>query len=83
MMDTMIQTLEDKVMALVNEMEELRKDMQRVKQENIFLKTERENQRQKLQGLISLLESVDAPQESSHVHEHVFAHGRKEEVIAL
>ncbi len=60
MTDTLIQTLEEKVMMLLTELEDLRFEVQQLKQENSHFKAEKINYTQKLQGLISLLDSADA-----------------------
>jgi regulator of replication initiation timing len=82
MTDTLLQKIEEKVMILVTELEELRKEMHRVRQENSSLKAEKTNHAQKLQGLISLLEAVDVSVEPMHTHEHTYAQNRMEEVAA-
>ena len=61
MTDTLIQTLEEKVMLLLTELEDLRFEVQQLKQENANFKAEKNNYAQKLQGLIALLDSVDVP----------------------
>lgn len=59
MTDTLIQTLEEKVMLLLTELEDLRFEVQQLKQENNQFKTEKAHYTQKLQGLISLLDSSE------------------------
>ena len=68
MTDNFLQKLEEKVMVLLTELETLRKEHSQLKQENINLKTEKQNHAKKLQGLISLLDSLEATAEDpSHV----------------
>lgn len=83
MTDTLLYKIEEKVMVLVTELEEMRKEMHRIKQENTQLKTEKAGYAQKLQGLISLLESVDTVPETLFTHEHSFTQNRMEEVAAM
>lgn len=59
MTDTLIKTLEEKVMMLLTELEDLRFEVQQLKQENAQFKTEKAHYAQKLQGLISLMDSAD------------------------
>ena len=61
MTDTLIQKLEEKVMMLVTELEDLRFEIQQLREENSSFKNEKARYTQKLQGLISMLDSVDAP----------------------
>jgi len=67
--DSFFQQLEEKVMALLSEREDSLKENQRLhheitilKQENAALKTERENHTHKLEGIVSLLESITGPE---------------------
>lgn len=60
MTDTaLIQKLEEKVMMLLTELEDLRFEVQQLKNENASFKTEKTHYTQKLQSLISLLDSID------------------------
>jgi regulator of replication initiation timing len=59
MIEDLIQKLEEKVITLVSELDDARKELARVRKENASLKAEKEDQRQKLSGLISLLDAVD------------------------
>lgn len=54
----LLQKLEERMMALLAELEKSRQDNQRLAQENYDLKNERENNAKSLNGLISLLDSV-------------------------
>lgn len=68
MTDNFLQKLEEKVMVLLTELEVLRKEHSQLKQENANLKAEKQNHAKKLQGLISLLDSLEATtEESGHV----------------
>lgn len=69
--DSLFSKLEEKMMLLLAEIEDLRKENQRLHNENSSLKADRENQRvegikheeelkQRLEGLVSLLDSVNA-----------------------
>lgn len=83
MTENLFLKVEEKVMTLVTELEDLRKEMNRVRQENLQLKADKTNHGQKLQGLISLLEAIDVIHEPRPIHEHVFSHARAEEVAAV
>jgi regulator of replication initiation timing len=63
MTDNFLHKLEEKVMVLLTELEVLRKDVGLLKQENAHLKAEKQNHAKKLQGLISLLDSLEATTE--------------------
>lgn len=58
-MENLLQNLEEKIMALVSELETLRHDMHRVQQENALLKSEKNSQSRKLQDLIALMDAID------------------------
>lgn len=60
MTDNFLQRLEEKVMVLLTELESLRKELNQLRHENANLKTERTNHAKKLQGLVSLLDSLEA-----------------------
>lgn len=60
MTENLLQKLEEKMMMLLSEVEDLRKDVQRISHENSALRFEKENNSKKLQDLISLLDSVSA-----------------------
>jgi regulator of replication initiation timing len=81
MTDNLLQKLEEKVMALVLELEDLRKEVHLVRQENIFLKTDKTNQTQKLQNLISLLEATSL--EVAPVSEYSFSQNHREEAAVV
>jgi regulator of replication initiation timing len=80
MTDTLLYKVEERVMVLVAELEEMRNEMQRVKQENGMLKAEKATYAQKLQGLISLLETVDTAISETV---HVFTLNRVEEAAIV
>lgn len=60
MTDNLLQKLEERMMTLLAELESLRKETNRLKQENHDLKGEYGNHIKKLQGLVSLLDSLDS-----------------------
>jgi regulator of replication initiation timing len=59
MSETLLQKLEEKMMMVLSEVEISRKEITRLQQENTALKAERENNSQKLHGLISLLDTMN------------------------
>lgn len=59
MTENLLQKLEEKMMALLSEVEDLRNEVARVTHENTTLKFERETNAEKLRGLISLMETVN------------------------
>ncbi len=66
MTDSLLQKVEEKVMALVTELENLRKelhharsDLNHTRAENSTLKSEKINYIEKMQDLVSLLDAVD------------------------
>jgi len=67
MTDNFLQKLEEKVMILLTELEDLRFTVQQLKEEKANLEIEKFNYTQKLQGLITLLDSVDDATEESVV----------------
>lgn len=58
MTETLLQKLEEKMMLLLSELEDARREMHRLNHENALLKAEKENHANKLADLISLLETV-------------------------
>lgn len=73
MMDNLLQKLEERVTLLVAEVDEVRKELYRVRQENASLKAEKDIQKQKLQSLISLLDAFDVNQDRMFVEDNVIA----------
>jgi len=59
MTEALLQKLEEKMMLLLSEVEDLRKDVQHFKAENTALKFERENHARKLHDMLSLLDAVN------------------------
>jgi len=59
MTENLLQKLEEKMMLVLTEMEDLRKEVQRLSHENAAFKQEKEGQMRKLQDLVSLLDSVN------------------------
>lgn len=58
MTENLLEKLEEKMMALLTEVEDLRKDVLRLNHENHSLKAEKDNNSKKLTDLISLLDTV-------------------------
>jgi len=69
MTDNLLYKLEEKMVSLLTELENLRKEVSKVKQENATLKTDQIKYGQKLQDILSLLDSLDAPLSTSVVHD--------------
>ena len=69
MTDSLLQKLEERLLALVAELDGLRKGLNLLKQENSILKTEKLNSTKRLQELISLLETQDTSS-GSFVNHH-------------
>lgn len=63
MTDNFLQKLEEKVMILLTELETLRKELNQLRHENSTFKAEKVNYVKKLQGVLSLLDSMEDPQE--------------------
>lgn len=82
MTDNFLQKLEEKVMVLLTELEVLRKEHHQLKQENANLKAEKQNHAKKLQGLISLLDSLEATTEESANVELELIQGKEEYATA-
>lgn len=68
MTEQMLQKLEEKMMMLLGEVEDLRKTVDRLHQENAVLKQEntgikvdRENHTRKLEDLLSMLDTMNTP----------------------
>lgn len=59
MTDILLQKIEEKVMVLVTELEDSRKEINQLRHENSLLKSEKVGFTKKLQGLISLLDEFD------------------------
>lgn len=64
MTENLLQKLEEKMMALVTELEDLRKEVQRLHHENGLMRTERENNASKLQYLVSLIDAVNVVEQT-------------------
>lgn len=64
MTESMIYKIEEKVMSLLTELEHLRKEHARMKHENEAMKAEKLDAAKKMQSLISLLDSIDTPNDS-------------------
>lgn len=59
MTENLLQKLEERMMMVLSEVEVLRKEVQHLHQENSTLRFEKESNTQKLQGLVSLLDSMN------------------------
>lgn len=60
MPESLLQKLEEKMMLMISEVEELRKENLQLNQENSTLKMEKESHARKLQDLIGLLDAVSS-----------------------
>lgn len=58
MTENLLQKLEEKMMLLLTEIEDARRELQRLSQENSLLKIEKENHFKKLADIVSLLDTV-------------------------
>lgn len=58
MTESVLQKLEERVLQVLSKMEDLRRELIQVKQENNTLRGEKERHMDKLQNLVSLLESM-------------------------
>jgi len=59
LLENLLPKLEEKMMVMLTEFEDARKDIQRLSHENALLKADRENNARKLIDLLSLLETVN------------------------
>lgn len=82
MTDNLLQKLEEKVMVLLTELEVLRKETNYLRQENSHLKNEKVNFVSKMQGLVSLLETVDVADQQVNSVEHRSAQMKEEYATA-
>lgn len=64
MTDNFLQKFEEKVMTLLSELETLRKELGQLRHENATLKADKSNYTKKLQTLISLFDSLNAPSDA-------------------
>ena len=62
--ENLLYKLEEKMMALLTDAEGMRHQIQRLQQEVVTMKQEKENHTRKLQDLVSLLDSVSPDQSS-------------------
>ena len=60
MTENLLQKLEEKMMIMLTEIEDSRREIHRLTHENAGLKVERETSTRKLQDLITLLDSMNA-----------------------
>ena len=82
MTDNLLQKLEEKMMILLAELENLRKETVHLKQENQNLKIEYTNHMKKLQNLISLLDSIDTAHPPIVLHTSEFTEDELEYATA-
>jgi regulator of replication initiation timing len=82
MNDNLLLKLEEKVMVLLTELEVLRKETGILKQENAHLKNEKGNFISKMQGLVSLLDSLDVNEQTAVATEHQYAPAKEEFAMA-
>jgi regulator of replication initiation timing len=61
MTENLLHKLEEKMMALLTELETLRRDVDGLRRENTGLKVEREKLEERVKGIIGLLETVNTP----------------------
>ena len=69
MTDNLLQKLEERMMTLLAELENLRKETHQLKQENHNLKAEYSSHIKKLQNLVSILDSLDGTNVSAMRYE--------------
>lgn len=65
MTENLLLKLEEKMVMLISEVEELRKEIQHLNHENSTLRFDKENSSKKLQELISLLDTIGIVSEDS------------------
>ena len=65
--ENLLYKLEEKMMALMSDAEGMRQQIQRLQQENVALKQEKETHTRKLQDLVSLFDSVNPSTEQAAV----------------
>lgn len=69
MTDDLFQKLEEKVMVLVSELEDSRKEINQLRHENSILRAEKSNFGKKLQNLIGLLDEFEVNEAVPHTSE--------------
>lgn len=69
MTEHLLQKLEEKLVNLLAELEDLHLDIRELKEENQILKNEKIQSTQKIQSLITLLDSFDLPEMALDNHE--------------
>ncbi len=76
MTENILQKLEEKTMNILTEMERLRSELKHLKNENLSLRSEKENNSKKLQDLMALLDATsfaDSPSEHLFLQEEANA----------
>lgn len=66
MTENLLQKLEEKMMSLLTEVEDLRKQVHQLGHENAQLLAEKESSRNKIADLISLLDTITTPEHENH-----------------
>ncbi len=79
MTENLLQKLEEKVMTLLMELDGARKEVSRLKQENMALRNHQSDHVKKLQNLVSLLDSMDVTQSATIAHEYM----QEDDAIAM
>lgn len=59
MTETLLQKLEEKMMIVVSQLEDARKEIELLRHDNLNMKLEKDRQSKKLNDLLSLLDTVD------------------------
>jgi regulator of replication initiation timing len=77
MAENLILKIEERVLTLLNELEVMRSEIVRLRSENTILRDDHGTHVQKLQGLLSLLEILEQPENS-----HSNAQAQDEAIIA-
>ena len=73
MAENLLQKLEEKMMVLLAELEDLRKESQLLRQENSSLKAQQEIIEKKLEGIVSLLDTVSITDNATQNQTYVAA----------
>jgi hypothetical protein len=67
MTDNLLQKIEERVLALLNELEVMRSEIIKLRSENAILRDDHGTHVEKLQGLISLLDVLDCSDSQKYV----------------
>jgi FtsZ-binding cell division protein ZapB len=74
MTESLLHTLEEKIICLLEELDCLHDEIKELKQQNHELKTEKATSHEKLQNIVSLLNSFDMPEMTHHSDVREFSH---------